>query len=152
MENPGRNSLTPGDMIAVRTGAGMRFAQVIHNHVTYPDVVRVIEGVFGDQETDLENISARPTAYCAFVQLGNALLREDSPVRLAGRAAVPANHSSFPEFVTPIRNRQGEIAYWWLWDGDRLRYVTDPPDEAQILQGREVMSLDAFLHRLEERL
>jgi hypothetical protein len=65
-----------------------------------------------------------------------------------GTAAIPAELKDFPTFRMPIRDKQGGIAYWWLWDGEGLNYVTELDANSADLPMREVMSVDTFLKKL----
>jgi hypothetical protein len=48
----------------------------------------------------------------------------------------------------PIRDKQGGIAYWWLWDGEGLSYVTELDEKTSDLPMREVMSINTFMEKL----
>jgi hypothetical protein len=51
----------------------------------------------------------------------------------------------------PVRDRQGEILYWWFWDGQGLTYASELDDVQKALPLREVMSSENFLHQLTAR-
>ena len=115
---------SPGDIIEIEGAKGLHYVQVTHDHASYPEVVRVLAGTH----------DSRP----AGSRIGNA--------------AIPEQDLAFPVFRMPIRNKQGDIAYWWLWNGQGLRYETELTPEAEKYPMREVMSAEAFLRRLAESL
>ena len=45
----------------------------------------------------------------------------------------------------PIRDKQGEIVYWWFWDGRGLSYDVELSEEQGSLPIREVMTGSRFL-------
>ena len=71
---------------------------------------------------------------------------------LVGRFAIPGPDREFPRFRTPIRDRAGEIVYWWLWDGETLSHVDVGDVCASALPVREVVGFDALLRRLGDEL
>jgi hypothetical protein len=50
----------------------------------------------------------------------------------------------------PIRDKQGEIVYWWFWDGRGLSYDAELDAEQAKLPLREVMSGKRFLQLLSD--
>jgi hypothetical protein len=131
--------LSPGDIVEVETGSGRAFVQVTHRHVTYPEVIRVIDWSGGSTEVS---------------DLAAALQSGRIRGRKIGTAALPERHRAFPTFATPILDKQegvrSKVAYWWLWDGDGLRYSTEPEDGAEGLPPREVMSVERFMAMLRD--
>jgi hypothetical protein len=45
----------------------------------------------------------------------------------------------------PIRDKKGEIIYWWLWDGRGLSYDVELTEAQDALPLREVMTGKRFL-------
>jgi hypothetical protein len=80
--------------------------------------------------------------------LESALRRLDWPHRVVAHVPVPPALADFPTFRTPIRDRDGNIVYWWFWDGRSLRYDATLRPGEDTLPLREVMSADQFAKRL----
>lgn len=138
-------SLSPGDILAIETARGTRYAQVTHLRAPYPDVLRAIRPTPGAGTP--ETIAKGATAFVAMVELGRALRDEAVSVKVVGSAAIPQADRAFPKFRLPIRNRAREIVYWWLWDGDGLSVA--PEDGGGDLPIREIMPVAALRERLE---
>jgi len=142
-ETPPR--LAPGDIIAIDTAAGVRHVQVTHLRAPYPDVLRAIRPTSGAEAAN--EIAAGDTAFCGMVELARAFHDDGGAVRRRGHATIPEADRAFPLFRLPIRNRAGEIVYWWTWDGDSLSVA--PEAAASDLPIREVLPLTALSDRLE---
>ena len=66
-----------------------------------------------------------------------------------GTANIPQNCRAFPTFQMPIRNKQGQIVYWWFWDGDGIWYDSSPNAvKNQDFPVREVMTANMLIERL----
>lgn len=142
--------LAPGDIVEVETAAGPAYAQVTHRHVSYPEVVRALERPASGGRPKLSELAGAETRFTAIVPLGAAMARGAIRATWLGSAALRPADRTFPTFKTPIRDRQGGIAYWWFWDGDGLSYSADPQDDPDRFPTREVLSAERFLARLSE--
>jgi hypothetical protein len=67
-----------------------------------------------------------------------------------GNHDVPAEHRDFPTFRMPIRDKQGEIVYWWFWDGRGLSYDVELTTAQEALPMREVMTGKRFIELLTQ--
>lgn len=139
---------SPGDMIEIKTESGLFYAQVTHDHPSYPQVVRVLCGARDTRPEDIQSLAQSETAFSAMIALGKAIANKQITGSRIGSASIPEQNSEFPIFRTPIYDKLGGIAYWWFWDGKGLRYETELTPEAEKYSIREVMSADAFMHRL----
>lgn len=142
--------LSPGDILEIESEIGLSYAQVTHEHTSYPEVVRVLAGTYQSRPTDLDDLARSETAFSAMIALGSAIEKVRISGSKLGTAALPDEISQFPIFRMPIRDKQGGIAYWWLWDGQGLRYETELSAEAEKYSMREVMSVEAFLSKLRQ--
>lgn len=138
--------LRPGDIVAIDTGTGPRHLQVTHLRAPYPDVVRAIRPIVG--ATTPEDIAKGETAFTAMVELTPTLNSDTTSARVVGHATIPQAHRPFPTFRMPIRNRQGEIVYWWTWDGQGLSVAPDAGETD--LPIREIVPVETLRHRLSE--
>ncbi len=138
----------PGDVVEIRTEGRRHYAQVTHRHPSYPPVVRALEGAHGERPQDLEALVAGPTRFVAMIPLAAAMRQAGAECEAVGRVEVPEDRRAFPTFRTPIRDKQGEVVYWWFWDGSGLSYDAELSAAQADLPLREVMSGARFLRRL----
>lgn len=136
--------LSPGDVVAVETEAGARHVQVTHLRAPYPDVLRAIEPQPGAKTP--EEIAKGGTAFTVMVELARALRDDAVSTKMVGHATIPQEDRPFPNFRLPIRNRGGEIVYWWTWDGDGLSVAPEAGDTD--LPIREIVSVEGLRKRL----
>ena len=123
----------PGDIVEIRLEQGLAYAQLTHEHESYPPVVRLFRGLSDSRPSDLEAHVAQAPRLTAMIPLEQALDRLGLAHEKAGSAALPEDERKFPTFRMPIRDKQGEIVYWWFWDGESLSYASDL-DEPRNLQ------------------
>ena len=138
----------PRDVIEIEILDHKAYVQVTHRHASYPPVVRALNGLHKDRPDDLQALVSGPTYFIAMIPLKSALSRSGARFELTGGADIPEDHQSFPTFRMPIRNRSGEIVYWWFWDGSGLSYGADLHADQEKLPLREVMTAQQFLDRL----
>jgi hypothetical protein len=147
-------SLASGDVVEIETPSGLAFVQVTHHHVSYPEILRALAGPMPARPNDIEMLARLPSRFVAMFPLSDALARMGFPGRRVGAAAIPDAAKPFPTFSMPIRDKidgiRGEIAYWWLWNGDGLTYTSAPPQEVGCLPERKVLTLDELVSRLGE--
>lgn len=139
--------LSPGDIVEITTESGLAYVQVTHNHVSYPEVVRVLPGPH-ETRPEITLLAKAPTVFPAMFPLGGALEQGRISGRKVGTYAIPDRDRTFPTFRMPVRDRQGNVVYWWLWDGEGLRFETGSGPGNDELPLREVMPLDNFMARL----
>lgn len=133
----------PGDIVAFETASGTRHVQVTHLRAPYPDVLRAIVPNGGSAP---QEIATGRTAFIAMAELARAFAGGTEGARIVGHAPIPQEARAFPAFRLPIRNRAGEIVYWWMWDGDGLSIAPDADDTD--LPIREVLPVDDLRRRL----
>jgi hypothetical protein len=49
-----------------------------------------------------------------------------------------------PRFRMAVRDKAGDVLYWWLWDGDTLSVCTDPDEAERALPLREITGAERF--------
>jgi hypothetical protein len=141
--------LAPGDIVEIETEDGLRYVQVTHDHPSYPEVVRSLPGVFRTRPEDLAELARSESGFSAMVPLAAAIAGKKISAEPVGNAPVPEACAVFPTFRVPIRDRKGDVVYWWLWDGSGLRYETETDETISGYPLREVMAIDAFLAKLD---
>ncbi|HHX89846.1 MAG TPA: hypothetical protein GX700_08785 [Paracoccus sp.] len=145
--------LAPGDIVAIETETGPALVQVTHTHVSYPEVLRVL-GEGAGSVADPAGLALAPTRAIAMAPLGEMLASGRLEGRVLGRAPLPADARTFPLFKMPIldkiEGRRENVAYWWLWDGDGLRFSTAPDHEFDRVPLREVLGAERLLALLAD--
>lgn len=140
--------MAPGDVVEIDVANKKAYAQITHNHSSYPPVVRVVEGLHDARPSDLNAVLSGKTHFVAMIPLGTAMERAGATYEVLGNHDVPAEHRDFPTFRMPIRDKQGEIVYWWFWDGRGLSYDVELTTAQEALPMREVMTGKRFLELL----
>lgn len=143
--------LSPGDIVEIATPDGLVYVQVTHDHVSYPQVVRVLPGRHACRPEDLDAVAAAETVFVAMVPLGEAITAGRIAGERVGSAAIPERDRAFPVFAMPVRGRDGAVAYWWYWDGEGLSYAAEPGAGAEGLPLREVINPERFAAKLAGR-
>lgn len=138
----------PGDIIEIRTDKGLAYVHLTHNHESYPPVIRLLKGLHQGRPADLERFAAENVRMTAMIPIETALARLGLDREKAGHLALPQAERRFPTFRTPIRDKRGEVIYWWFWDGQGLSYATELDEEQQSMPLRDVMSSGQFLQEL----
>lgn len=141
------NRPAPGDIIAIDTGVGIAHVQITHMREPYPDVLRAIRPAPAAGNGP-EEIAKGKTAFVAMVELANALTDPSIETRIIGHATIPQADRAFPLFRLPVRNKAGDVVYWWTWNGEALALA---PDAGKIdLPIREVLPLNDLRKRLSK--
>lgn len=138
----------PGDIIEITTDSGLGYVHLTHEHHSYPPAVRILKGILPERPADLAAHVARAPRTVAMIPLEQALDRLGLPHQRVGTLALSPTELAFPTFRMPIRDKQGEIVYWWFWDGHGLSYAVDLDDDQQGLPLREVISASRLLDAL----
>lgn len=138
----------PGDIIEIRTDKGLAHVHLTHDHESYPPVIRLLEGLHQTRPADLERHAAENVRMTAMIPIETALARLGLGHEKAGHLELPQAERRFPTFRTPIRDKRGEVIYWWFWDGQGLSYATELDEEQKTMPLRDVMSSDQFLQEL----
>lgn len=141
----------PGDVVEIETDQGLAYAQVTHRHSSYPTVVRALDGLHDSRPADLAALIAGATAFVTMIPLAAALRQAGATFDRVGQVKVPQAHRTFPIFRMPIRDKAGEIVYWWLWDGRSLSFEVDLDQTQSVLPMREVMTGSRFLEMLRTK-
>lgn len=140
--------LEPGDIVEIEKSGSLAYVQVTHNHPSYPEIIRVLPGLHQKRAEDVESLADSVSREIAMFPLGCALANRRLQGAKIGNALVPKQHMAFPTFGMPIRDKQGGVAYWWLWDGEALRYETELAENEANLPLREVISVSDFMEML----
>jgi hypothetical protein len=136
-----------GDVIELDTGQGtFAYLHLMHHHPSYPPVVRALPGRY-DARPDLGALLAQEGGQLAMVALVRGLEESGLSWQVIGNRPV---QGPFPTFRTAVRDRAGRVLYWWLWDGDTLRHVTELDDSTATAPLREVADCARFLRDIAQ--
>lgn len=141
--------LEPGEIVEIKTEAGLRYVQVTHRHTSYPEVVRAIKGLYATRP-DLAELGCADTAFTALCPVSDILGSGNMDAEAIGHVHLPEYATAFPTFRTPIKDRHGDVVYWWFWDGEGLRFDANPGAETDDWPQREVIGARELLSRLSE--
>ncbi len=137
----------PGDIVEIETTAGLAYVQLTHTHPSYPPVVKFLKGPFQKRPEAVTGL-AREASPIAMVPLSGVLKKLGLKHARVGTVEIPRAEGEFPIFRMPIRDKKGEIIYWWFWDGKGLTYTTELMQQQEKLPMREIMSAERFLDQL----
>lgn len=96
---------SPGDVVEISTPEGLAYVQVTHTHVAYPEVVRILPGIYKDRPA-LAVLSSAKTRSVVMMPLGGALQHGKIEGARIGTAEIPAPDKKFPTFKMPIRGKR----------------------------------------------
>ena len=142
------NSYRPGDIVEIGTDKGLVYVHLTHEHPSYPPVVRLLKGVHAAQPDDIPGHARDNVFYTAMIPLVSALNRIGVSHRKVGELALTGSDRDFPTFGMPIRDKQGNVVYWWFWDGRGLTYSSELEAQQDSLPLREVMSASTMMEKL----
>lgn len=139
-----------GAIIEVRTTSGLAYAHYTHHHPSYGEVVRLLPGLHPTRPEDFRPLLDARGATHLLLPLKQALRREDSLIAVVGWEPLQAVEQVFPVFRMAIRDRHGDIAYWWLWDGSKVWQKTELSQDEQQLPFRAISSVEQLVAHLQE--
>lgn len=112
----GRKRPQIGDVVELKTPAGLAYAQYTHRHDTpprYGALIRVLPGTFAERPASFSNLVREKERFFVFFPLGAACGRGIATI--VASEEIPAAARPFPV----LRSRAYEGPSWWLWDGVR---------------------------------
>lgn len=135
-----------GDVVEIVTKDGAAFAQYIHQHGDFGEVLRVLGPA--DSDSDSQRVASRPTQFVTFFPLGAACRR--GIARILGPAAVPPDFTEFPSFRQALRLDPQSAApcNWLLWSGADERIVAELTAEQRRWPIRAIMNDTMLVHRV----
>jgi len=138
-----------GDVIEIVTRQGLRYAQFIHKHPRYSQLIRAIEGTHPSRPRDLGALAGGQTKFVTFFPLGSAV--HQGLVTIVGNQPIPSELQTFPLFRAPVNRdpRTGVGFNWWLWDGEKEWPVGDLTPEQWKLPLRGIWNYTYLIEKLE---
>jgi hypothetical protein len=140
-----------GDVVEIETAAGHGYAQYTFNFrapPVYGALIRVLPGMFSVRPTDFASLVQERERFFTFFTLGSACAR--GTVRIVASEPVPERAQGIPlmRMRGPI-TRDGRVANWWLWDGEREWRLDRLDDEHRDLSILGVMNDLYLVHKIE---
>lgn len=135
----------PGDIVEIDTDSGLAYVLVTHDHASYPTVVSGLATGCKQRPDNLDDLAkAGAYLFTVMIPLEAALRKLGHRGALVRSITLPPAAARFPTFRMPIRDKQGNIVYWWFWDGRGLSYSVDLDEEQSVMPLREVTSAGRF--------
>ncbi|MBU2357876.1 hypothetical protein [Loktanella sp. M215] len=138
----------PGDLIEIRLEGRISYVLVTHDHPSYPTVVQGLTGHHDKRPSDTGSLTKTKPAFTVMLPLGSVLSTLNIDHEVVEN--VDLSDMTFPTFRMPIRDKQGEVVYWWYWDGRGLSYELDPGEEHNAMPLREITSAERFIDLLRQ--
>jgi hypothetical protein len=140
-----------GDIVEIKTGKGLAYAQYTHKHdkpPRYGALLRVFGKFYDVRPSDLTELVRNRPAFMCFFPLGAAVNR--SIVSIVGNVAVPLEAQAFPIFRAGVIDPSTrKVNVWWLWDGEREWRVGEITAEQRRLSIRGVWNDTLLVERIE---
>jgi hypothetical protein len=109
-----------GDVIEIETPKGFAYAQFTHKHDTPPKygaLLRVFPTLHAARPHSFSAVVLEKPQIITFFPLGAACRRKI--VYIVANEAIPKAAQKFPIFRAGAVGKDGKVATWWLWDGQR---------------------------------
>jgi hypothetical protein len=128
--------LKVGDVVEIKTGKGLAYAQYAHKHKQYGALLRVFGNFYSTRPDNFaELVKSKPAFMCFF------------PLSAAADQGIV---STFPTFragvVDPVTRK---VSVWWLWDGEKEWRVDELTVEQRRLSIRGVWNDTLLIERIE---
>lgn len=126
-----------GDVVELKTPAGLAYAQYTHRHDTpprYGALIRVLPGTFDKRPETFTELVRQKERFFVFFPLGAACSRGITTI--VANEEVPPAARLFPI----LRSRVYEGPSWWLWDGEREWRVFEQTPEIAALSIHQVVN------------
>jgi hypothetical protein len=135
-----------GDIVEIKTGKGLVYAQYTHKHQQYGALLRVFRKFYGVRPSDFTELVRSRPAFMCFFPLGAAVNR--GIVSIVDNVVVPPE--AFPTFRGGVIDPStGKVKVWWLWDGEREWRVGELTAEQRRLSFSEVWNDTLLIERIE---
>jgi hypothetical protein len=143
----GKQTIRPGDVFEIQAADGLAYAQMTHYHADFGFLVSVLPSFHETRPKDLQAVVDQPEQFRSFYPLDAAVAAK--MVHPVGSCDMPEGRRAFPVFRNGIADRAGEVAVWWLWDGERQWRAERSTDELRHLPLEEIINHALLVERLE---
>ncbi|WP_157231951.1 ribonuclease E inhibitor RraB [Hyalangium minutum] len=151
-KSPARKQVRFGDIVEVRTPAGLAYLQYASKHPSYMDTVRVLPGLFPERPAP-EKLEALSTheGYFAFYLVSHAV--RHGLAEVVAHYPIPAGLEAPRAILRPgFITREGTVTKWWLEEGTRETLLNRAltPEEKR-LSLAEMWNHEFLVQRLSEQ-
>jgi hypothetical protein len=137
-----------GDIVEIKTGKGLVYAQYTHKHPRYGALLRILRKFYGVRPSDFTELARIRPAFMCFFPLGAAVNR--GIVSIVGNVVVPTEAKAFPTFRNGVIDPStGRVKVWWLWDGEKEWRVGELTAEQRRLPILGVWNDTLLIERIE---
>lgn len=152
MPNVSRKRPKIGDVVEIKTPAGLAYFQYTHKHDKPPHMgalIRILRGLYKERPQDFVGLVKQAARYCVFFPLSAASHREI--VEIVANEDVPEEAQKFPLFrAAGMIDREGCVLDWWLWDGEREWRIGQLTEEQKKLSIRGIWNDTLLIERIAE--
>ena len=137
-----------GDIIEIKTRAGLAYAQFTHKVSLYGSLIRVLPKLYDVRPASFTELVKLEERFFVFFPLTAAIHR--GLVTIAGNEAVPERVQQFPLMrKAGAIDRSGKVLNWWLWDGEREWPILSLSPEEQQLSIASIFNDTLLIERIE---
>ena len=140
-----------GDIIEIKTGKGLSYAQYSHEHVAHPkfgSLIRVLPGFHKERPTDFANIVKQKATFVVFVALQHMV--NENYVMVVNNQPVPPDAQVFPVFRNGIPDpKTRKVKIWWFWDGEKEWKVGNLTNEEKRMPILAIIGDELLVKRIE---
>jgi len=137
-----------GDVVEIKTGKGLNYAQYAHRHKQYGALLRVFDNSYDTRPSDFGELIKSKLRFMCFFPLSTAV--DQGIVSIIDNVALPLEAEKFPTFRAGIVDpATRKVVVWWLWDGKNERRVGELTAEQRKLSIRGVWNDTLLIERIE---
>jgi hypothetical protein len=137
-----------GDIVEIALSKGFAYAQYTHAVGKNGAVIRILDGVFVERPVDFTEIVAKKHRFISLFPLSLAVHK--GIFEVVGHAVVPDEYIKFPLFRAGNANEKGEVAVWWLWDGEKSWPIGKLTKEQYSLPIQAIPNDTALIKKIEQ--
>lgn len=137
-----------GDIIEIPVKGGFAYAQYILKHEGYGYLISVFPQIRKEPLENFSELSEDIKHYATFFPIESVV--KQKIFNVVSNLPIPEYAKDFPLFKTGIKNKEGVIETWWLWDGEKEWKVGKLTDKQKSLPDRGIWNHTLLIERIEE--
>ncbi|GGY20444.1 hypothetical protein [Paludibacterium paludis] len=137
-----------GDIVEIKTGKGLTYAQYTHKHKQYGALLRVFGNFYCARPGDFAELVKNRPAFICFFPLSAAV--DQGIVSIVDNVAVQSEAQAFPTFRAGVIDPSTrKVGVWWLWDGEKEWRAGELTAEQRKFPIRGVWNDTLLIERIE---